>query len=82
MKTAISVADATFERVEEHAAELGVSRSEFFVRAAKDYMRRLDDAGLTAQIDAALDLTTAGDRPIEDVPAAGRRHLAAQHDEW
>lgn len=55
MKTAISVPDHTFERVDQAAARLGVSRSEFFARAAERWLRDLDDAGTTVAIDLALD---------------------------
>jgi metal-responsive CopG/Arc/MetJ family transcriptional regulator len=41
MKTAISVPDATFERVTRRASELGMSRSKLFSRAADDYLDRL-----------------------------------------
>jgi hypothetical protein len=54
MKTAISVPDATFTRVEATAARLGVSRSEFFSRAAERWLSDLEDAETTAAIDAAL----------------------------
>ncbi len=55
MKTAISVPDATFARVDAAAARLGVSRSEFFSRAAERWLAELDDDGTTAAIDRALD---------------------------
>lgn len=55
MKTAISVPDQTFERVEQAAARLGVSRSEFFARAAERWLRDLDDTDTTVAIDRALE---------------------------
>jgi metal-responsive CopG/Arc/MetJ family transcriptional regulator len=55
VKTAISLPDQTFARVELAAARLGVSRSEFFARAAERWLRELDDAQTTAAIDRALD---------------------------
>ena len=54
MKTAISVPDETFARVERAASRLGVSRSEFFARAAERWLADLEDAGLTDAINAAL----------------------------
>ncbi|MDO9398920.1 MAG: ribbon-helix-helix protein, CopG family [Herbiconiux sp.] len=54
MKTAISVPDSTFERVDRKARELGMNRSEFYSRAAERYLDVLDDRALTAQIDDAL----------------------------
>jgi metal-responsive CopG/Arc/MetJ family transcriptional regulator len=54
MKTAISLPDATFERIERAAKKLGVSRSEFFARAAERWLDDLDDAGTTEAIDRAI----------------------------
>lgn len=54
MKTAISLPDETFVRVEEAAKRLGVSRSEFFARAAERWLDDLDDDQTTDAIDGAL----------------------------
>ncbi|MBS9533431.1 ribbon-helix-helix protein, CopG family [Mycobacterium sp. M1] len=83
MKTAISVPDATFERVTRRAAELGMSRSELFARAADHYLDELDAGSLTARIDDAL--RRIGEDPDEsevDAAMAGRRVLAATDDDW
>jgi hypothetical protein len=55
VKTAISIPDETFARAEEHAAALGVSRSEFFTRAVRRYIDHLDAGSLTGRIDVAID---------------------------
>src|ERR1700735_3255314 len=60
MKTAISLPEDTFEQATRQAAELGISRSEFFARAARRYLDDLASRSLTQQIDEAL-------------PAAARR---------
>lgn len=54
MKTAISLPDETFERVERAAARLGVSRSEFFARAAERWLDTLDDHATTEAINRAI----------------------------
>lgn len=54
MKTAISIPDPVFRQVEEHAHRLGLSRSEFFTRAAARWIDELDEDDLTAAINAAL----------------------------
>jgi len=64
VKTAISVPDRSFERVRRHAARLGISRSEFFTRAAERWADQLDDAELTASIDDTLD--QIGDGPDDN----------------
>ncbi len=81
MKAAISVPDPTFEAASRRARELGMSRSEFFSRAAAHYLAELDAASLTARIDAALDV--AADEETEaGVVQAGRQALLADDDEW
>jgi metal-responsive CopG/Arc/MetJ family transcriptional regulator len=77
MKTAISIPDATFARVEASAARLGVSRSEFFARAAERWIADLEDAQTTAAIDAVLS--------IDERDSAFVEHAAstlATHDAW
>jgi len=54
MKTAISLPDETFERVEAAAKRLGVSRSEFFARAAERWLDDLDDRQTTEAINCAI----------------------------
>jgi metal-responsive CopG/Arc/MetJ family transcriptional regulator len=54
MKTAISVPDDTFRRVDHAAKRLGVSRSEFFARAAEKALAVLDDDGTTEAINRAI----------------------------
>lgn len=54
MKTAISVPDHTFERVETAAKQLGVSRSEFFTRAAERWLDDLENGDTTEAINRAL----------------------------
>lgn len=80
MKTAISIPDETFERAEQRAASLGMSRSEFFAKAAQRYLDQLDEDSLTAGIDAAIDLIGEDDS-FGAATVAGRRRLAAE-DDW
>jgi metal-responsive CopG/Arc/MetJ family transcriptional regulator len=54
MKTAISLPDETFERVEQAARRMGVSRSEFFARAAERWLDSLDDERTTDAINRAI----------------------------
>jgi metal-responsive CopG/Arc/MetJ family transcriptional regulator len=54
MKTAISLPDDTFHRVDRAAKQLGLSRSEFFARAAESWLAAIDDDGTTDAINAAL----------------------------
>ncbi len=80
MKTAISLPEHIFEQATRHARELGMSRSEFFARAAQLYLDELGAHSLTQQIDEALQVTGT-DESTSDAVAVGRRRLTTQ-DEW
>jgi metal-responsive CopG/Arc/MetJ family transcriptional regulator len=80
VKTAISLPDDTFEQATRQAAELGISRSEFFARAARRYLDELAARSLTQQIDDALQAADPDDSG-EVAAAAGRGRLA-RLDEW
>jgi metal-responsive CopG/Arc/MetJ family transcriptional regulator len=80
MKTAISLPDDTYEQATRQAAELGISRSEFFARAARRYLHELAEDSLTQQIDEALDAAGSDDSAAVAV-AAGRDRLASE-DDW
>ncbi|WP_313676703.1 ribbon-helix-helix protein, CopG family [Mycolicibacterium sp.] len=82
MKTAISLPDATFDRVCRRASALGMSRSEFFARAAQRYLDELDSQSLTAQIDSVVDRMDTPDEAQAAAVSAGRRVLDAMDDEW
>jgi metal-responsive CopG/Arc/MetJ family transcriptional regulator len=54
MKTAISLPDDTFRRVDDAAKRIGVSRSEFFARAAERWLNAMDDDGTTDAINRVI----------------------------
>ena len=54
MKTAISVPDDTFHRVDAAAKRMGVSRSEFFALAARRWLDAMEDDGTTDAINRAI----------------------------
>jgi predicted transcriptional regulator len=70
VKTAISVPDATFRRVDCAAKQMGVSRSEFFARAAERWLDALDDDGTTDAINRAIAGQPAGHEFTEAAAAA------------
>ena len=71
MKTAISLPDRAAERFDRVANQHGMTRSEFYRRAAERYADELANADLTAQIDNAID---AVGQPGDD--SAGLRRAA------
>jgi metal-responsive CopG/Arc/MetJ family transcriptional regulator len=81
MKTAISVPDDIFEQATRRAAALGISRSEFFTRAVRRYLKQLDAESLTQQIDAAVALIH-NDDSADAAVAAGRGRLTRDEDGW
>jgi len=80
VKTAISVPDDIFEQASKQAAELGISRSEFFARAARRYLDELASRSLTQQVNDALRVAGSDDSAAA-AAQAGRQQLAAG-DEW
>jgi len=80
MKTAISVPDDIYEEASKQAAELGISRSEFFARAARRYLEELASKSLTEQINEALEAVGDDDSNAAAV-AVGRAGLAGL-DDW
>jgi metal-responsive CopG/Arc/MetJ family transcriptional regulator len=79
VKTAISVPDETYDQATRQAAALGISRSEFFTRAARRYLDELASRSLARQVDEALHAVR--DDSNAAAAAAGRRYLADQ-DDW
>ena len=51
MKTAISIPDALNESIESFLKAARISRSEFFQRAARAYLRRVSAKAVTANLD-------------------------------
>jgi antitoxin MazE6 len=69
VKTAISLSDDTFRRVDKAAKRLGVSRSELFARAAENWLDAHEDEGITAAINRAITGLSA-DHGFTDAAAA------------
>ena len=66
MKTAISIPDEVFDAAEEMAERLGMSRSQFYVTAIREYLESHRSRGVTARLnevyeyqDSSLDLRVA-----------------------
>jgi metal-responsive CopG/Arc/MetJ family transcriptional regulator len=76
MKTAISLPNDTFKRVERAAKKPGVSRSEFFARAAERWLDDLDDQRTTD----AINRTIAGLPDDTAFTAAAAAALARTED--
>ena len=82
MKTAISIPDDTFERASRRAHDLGMSRSEFFTRAAVHYLDDLDAHSVTREIDLALDSLQGADESTALAVSAGRQLIDDLSGDW
>jgi hypothetical protein len=54
MKTAISIPDEIFEQAERAAKRLGLSRSELFTKAVKEFLDQRSATNITRSYDAAF----------------------------
>ncbi|RNI22877.1 ribbon-helix-helix protein, CopG family [Flexivirga caeni] len=82
MKTAISLPDSEAERFDRVAQRHGMTRSEFYRRAAEQYADALADADLTEQINDAIDeVGQPGDESAQLRHTANAR-LVIVSDEW
>lgn len=78
MKTAVSIPDEVFEKVERFARRAKRSRSEVFSAALREYMARHAPDEVTEAINRAVD--EIGDQADEFVATASRRVL--EKSEW
>jgi len=79
MKTAISIPDPLFEAADQMAKRLGVSRSEFFQRAAQEFLREHREAGVTEALNAVYSGKNSGRLD----PVLKQLQLASlPQDEW
>jgi predicted transcriptional regulator len=78
MKTAVSIPDEIFEKVERLARRAGRSRSEVFAAALAEYVARHAPDEVTDAMDRVI--ADVGDLPDTFVAAAGRRVL--EQTEW
>lgn len=78
---AVSIPDQLFERADRVAESDGISRSEFYTRALREYLGPPDANEITRQLDAVHGVASADDREWLDpsAPALGR---ALADDEW
>lgn len=67
MKTAISIPDRDFRNAERLAKKLGISRSELYTQAVRQFISSRDHSELTRQMNAALDKLTAEETELDPV---------------
>lgn len=81
MKTAVSIPDELFESAEGLAQRLGMSRSELYAKALRDYLREHRGEGITERLDEVYG--------VEEGEASGLNAVVAElqgrslpEDEW
>ncbi|HEX9594267.1 MAG TPA: ribbon-helix-helix protein, CopG family [bacterium] len=79
MKTAISIPDPLFAAAEDLARRMGLSRSELFQRAVKDFLEEHKDAVVTEALDEVYGKEDAGrlDAVLEQLEIA-----SLPREEW
>lgn len=81
VKTGISLPRALFDRAEELAQKMNVTRSRLFSLALEDYVRRQRNAELLAQINAACS-DGLDDEEKEFLKAASEQFGRRAEGEW
>lgn len=74
--------DDTFDQASRRAQDLGMSRSQFFSRAAARYLAELDAESLTRQMDEAIETEAGRDESEQDAVSVGRHVLGDASGEW
>lgn len=78
MKTAISIPDEVFQRAEELARTLRMSRSGLYTQAVREYIARHSEDAITAALNAVIE--NGADEDLEMVRAQSARIL--KRVEW
>ena len=78
MKTAISVPDEVFEAAERAAKKLGVSRSEFYANAVREFVERYGREGITETLNSVY---TAAESDL-DKRLAAMQWNSIPKEEW
>ncbi len=79
MKTAVSIPNELFESAEGFARRLGMTRSELYAKALRDYLREHGSAGITERLDEVYGAEEAeGLDPV----VAGLQGRSLSDDGW
>lgn len=82
VKFAISVPDDVFQAVEAQAQKMGISRSQFFADAARQYVEKLTLPDRVAEINAILDEAGYHGSEDEELAHYGAVFLRVSAGDW
>ena len=78
MKTAISLPDPIFEQAEDLAKQLGMSRSELYLRALEAYLQKYNRAQIASKLNEVY-----SKQPSELDPAMAKmQFMSLPHEAW
>lgn len=78
MKTAISIPDDVFDAADEMAERLGMSRSQLYATAVREYLEAHRNRGVTARLDAVYESTDSS----LDLRVAEAQSASLEDEEW
>lgn len=78
MKTAVSIPDELFESAEGLARRLGMTRSELYAKALRDYLREHRGEGITERLDEVYGAEESGLDPVVE----GLQGRSLPEGEW
>ena len=79
MKTAISIPDEVFQAAEKAAQKLGVSRSELYATAVREYVEHYRTDDVTARLDQVYAEDSLSNL---DATLGTMQHLSLEKEDW
>ncbi len=80
MKTAISIPDEVFSAAEKAAKKLGVSRSELYTNAVREFIERYGREGITEKLNEVY--SAEGEAIVFDKKLAEMQSASLPREEW
>lgn len=81
MKTAISIPDKIFEAAERAASKLGMSRSELYVNAVREYVERYGREDITEKLNEVYENSESNESELDPV-LSQMQSSSLPREEW
>lgn len=82
MKTAVSIPNELFESAEGFARRLGMSRSELFAKALREYLEEHRSEGITERLNEIYGGEVSEDSSLDPALARLQKHSLSDKDSW